>query len=241
MPLDNAAACAVDTLPRAHLVLSVAQALHDGLPLEAVAERLWREDPSEIAGIFDRVATASLDHAAERPYGRLEELRREAIAEARRAAPKPQRSCGLTLDAIAERTSMARATLVALLEHHGILELAPCGGTQRRRLLSDVAVRNGLGHNVQPGAKRVAALEGFGKAAPFPVLYEERLTEVLWCLDAEGIAKEAERHARRADRLPWLLAHHGYLPGDELARLSGYSVRAVRMAQAGPELHSQVI
>jgi hypothetical protein len=232
MPLDNAAACAVETLPRAQLVLAIAQAQWDRYTVEGVQTRLWRENPEEVAAIFAAVETARASQTPETGIGLLAERERQVVQEARKAAPKARGGRGLTLEEVAERVGVSRATVAALMEHHGLLDMAPYGRDQRRLLASDATVAQGLGHNVQPGGKRVGVVEGYGKAAPFPVFYEDRLADVLWVLDLDGIRAEAAHRENRVTRLAWLLEHHGYLPGAELAALSGYSMRAVRKAQA---------
>lgn len=232
MPLDNAAACAVETLPRAHLVLAVAQAHRDGRTVEEVRARLWREDPEEVTAIFAAVEETALGQTPERGLGLLAERQRQVARETRKAAPKARGGMGLTLEQVAGRAGMNRATVTALLEHHGLLIMAPCGPAKNRRLATDAAIAQGLGHNVEPGRTRIGAVEGYGKAAPFPVFYADRLADMLWVLDLDGIRTEAAQRKDRAERLWWLLDRHGYLPGAELAAVSGYSLRAVRAAQA---------
>jgi transcriptional regulator with XRE-family HTH domain len=232
MPLDSTAIHAVERLPRAQLVLAIAQAQRDRWTVADVQARLWREDPQEVVAIFAAVETVRATQTHETGIGLLAERERKVVLEARKAAPKARGGRGLTLEEVAQRIGVSRATLAALMEHHGLLDMAPYGRDQRRLLASDATVAQGLGHNVKPGGKRVGVVEGYGKAAPFPVFYEDRLAEVLWVLDLDGIGAEVAQRENRATRLEWLLEHHGYLPGAELAALSGYSMRAVRNAQA---------
>src|SRR4051812_21496012 len=71
---------------------------------------------------------------------------------------------GKTVSQIANDLGMNKTTLVSLLEHHGYLELRPCGGVQSRYLVSDTAFHAELGHNVTP-SNRIGHLEGFNKSA----------------------------------------------------------------------------
>jgi hypothetical protein len=123
---------------------------------------------------------------------------------------------------IATNGHITRATLCALLVHHGYLELAPYGGTQQRHLLTRQAVAAGLGTNVRPISRRQRGRH-HAKAAPFPVFYRDAIDAILWTLDYEGLTATAAIVAEKRKRAKWLLMHWGFLPRQELARLSGYS------------------
>jgi hypothetical protein len=126
---------------------------------------------------------------------------------------------------------LERETLAALMEHHGYLELVPYGGTQKRRLVTDRAFHAGLGHNADGSHRRIARLEGMGRAVVFAIFYPERVPDILWSLDHAGITARAAAIEGKRERMRWLLHHHGYLPDAELAKLSGYTERGVRKAR----------
>jgi hypothetical protein len=225
---------AAGRLSSACLRLAVMDLLRRRMRLADILDALWREDPEDVAAVYDALVLRQLDDAAgmvEGRYGlhaeRLRELRRPLLW-------RPSR--GLTIAELADTAGVDRETMAAALEHHGYLELVPYGGRQRRRLLTDAAVEAGLGHNADAGHVRIGRLEGFNRAAVFPVIYPEHAASVLWTLDLPGIrATAAELPTKRA-RLRWLLAHHGYLPDRFVAELAGCAVRTVERARAPGEM-----
>lgn len=64
------------------------------------------------------------------------------------------------------------------------------------------------------------------------MFHADRLEDVLWTLDLKRIAEHCARLVDKRRRLDWLLRWHHYLPNDELARLSGMSLRSVDAAAA---------
>lgn len=66
----------------------------------------------------------------------------------------------------------------------------------------------------------------------FPVFYPDRLPEMLAVLDFPGIRQIAAAIPKKRDRLAWALTHHGYLPNDFLALLTGCSENGVKKARA---------
>jgi hypothetical protein len=139
---------------------------------------------------------------------------------------------GLTLTEIATETGAARATLKAAMIHHGYLEEVPYGGRQRRTLVTAVAFHAGLGHTADPSATHSPALSGWKRCFPFPVFYPDRLADIMWTLGLDRIAETCASMATRQERLAWLLAHHPYLPNEELRRLSGMAQSSVDAAAA---------
>ncbi len=137
---------------------------------------------------------------------------------------------GMTVKDIASLHSIRSSTLVALLEHHGFLELAPYGGRQNRRLVTDAAFRGEFGHNVIP-ENRIGHLEGFNRSCVFPVFYPERIDRILWCLDLDGIKNEAEAQGTKRKRMAWLLENHPYLPNEEIADIARCSVSGVKQGR----------
>ena len=217
-----------------HLTLAVAQCIRDGHSLPATQDALWREDPREVAAAYLRLQRARDDMAGPGDGG-VHGLAAALLQEHHRPLKcRPERR-GMTVAEVAARTGIDRETLARLMEHHGYLALVPFGGTQRRRLVTDDAFHAGLGHNVDPSATRVGHLEGEAKAAPFPVFYEERLADMVWTFDLDGIrlaAEERKAGGGKKAALQWLLQRHGYLPNAELAKLTGFSERSVERARA---------
>jgi len=191
--------------------------------LEDLIEKLWREDPDEIRSFYHLIADNRISDGWLTSYHRKRENRKKAKLLTRNRV-------GLTLNAIAKRTGIAKPTLVSLMEHHGFLHLVQFGLEQKRRLVTEDAFNAHLGHNVNP-ANRIGHLEGQGKAANFPVFYEDKLPDVLWVLDFDGIREKVSRWADKKGKLAWLLSEHSYLPDTELASLSGYSVKGVFKAR----------
>jgi hypothetical protein len=77
--------------------------------------------------------------------------------------------------------------------------LVPYGSRQSRRLVTETAFHAEVGHNVTP-ENRIGHLEGYAKAATFPVFYEDRLADILWCLDYEGVKAGAAAQPTKRTR-----------------------------------------
>jgi hypothetical protein len=200
-------------------------------PVAILQERLWLNDPLNVADMYDAVILGGLDLNAPPSSGNGDHgLRAERMRELRRPLPYRRRR-GKTLTEIAKESGIRRETLARLMEHYGFLELISYGGTQRRRLVTDQAFHAGLGHNVDASKTRVAAVEGRARAGVFPVFYAEEVPSLLWCLDYPGIVAAARAILNKRDRMRWLLTHHAYLPDEELAEMAGYSERGVRKAR----------
>lgn len=198
-------------------------------PLATIQDRLWREDPEVVARIYDDLVVGDAEGPSSVPAGK-HGLRAERMAELRRPLlSRPKR--GLPLQEVAAMVGLERETLAALMEHHGYLELVSYGGSQRRRLVTDRAFHAGLGHNADGSHRRIAHLEGMGRAVVFPVFYPDRVPDILWSLDHAGITARAAAIEGKRERMRWLLHHHDYLPDAELAKLSGYSLIGVKKAR----------
>ena len=210
-------------LPEHHLKLAIATAIVDKIKLEDLIEKLWRENPDVVETIYHSIKDSRISDGWLNSYQRKKEHRKKTKLLTRK-------KYGLTLNAIAERTGIAKATLVSLMEHHGLLELVQFGIEQKRRLVTEVAYHANLGHNVNP-ANRIGHLEGQQKAANFPVFYEERLPDILWMLDLDGIKEAVSKLSTKKAKLAFLLGHHGYLPDGEIAALAGYSTYGVSKAR----------
>jgi hypothetical protein len=202
--------------------------VRDRLEEDDAARRLWREDPARVAGVHRCIVLAREEYGygAERAGAARHDPRRT------RSQPAHPQRRGPTVTEIAQQAGMRRETLAALMEHHGYLVLAPYGGTQRRRLVSQRAIAAGMGHNVDASRTRIARLEGYGRAAVFPIFYAECVPDILWTLDLEGIRQVAREKGRKRERLVWLLDKHGYLPDAEVADIAGCTERTVRRARA---------
>ena len=207
-------------LPNPHLRLVIGNAIIDRIKLEDLIEKLWREDPDEVSSLYEAITARRINEV-----WRLSGYHRRMEERSKRQLPS-RRKIGLTLNAIAKRKSIQLATLVALMEHHDLLEMAQFGLDQKRRMVTDNAFKAELGHNVIP-ANRIGHLEGYGKAAPFAVFYEDRLEDVFWMLNYEGIKTGLAELVGKKAKLAMLLDKHPYLPDQEIATLAGYSRRAV--------------
>lgn len=211
-------------LPESSLRLAIASAVVDNLALDEILDRLWSEDRSNVTAIYDAVIAQRLDLA---PVAfRYKEIERRSH---RKPLVRLGR-IGLTITEIASRHFIRRSTLVALMEHHGFLELAPYGGTQSRRLVTEAAFHGEFGHNVHP-ENRIGHLEGFNRSCVFPVFYPEKIGSILWCLDLRGIKEEAEAQGGKRKKLAWLLENHPYLPNEEVADIAGCSVSGVKQGR----------
>ncbi len=191
----------------------------DKIKVEDLIPKLWREDPEEVTSLYCSIADNRTSDVWLNSYQRKRENRKKAKLLTRK-------KYGLTLNAISERIGIAKPTLVSLMEHHGLLSLEQFGLNQKRRLVTVAAYTAHLGHNVNP-ANRIGHLEGQGKAANFPVFYEERLPDILWMLDFDGIKEALTKQPTKKAKLAYLLGHHPYLPDGEIGVLTGYSRRAV--------------
>lgn len=191
--------------------------------MEDLIVKLWREDPDEVETIYLSIADNRTSDGWLNSYQRRRENRKKAKLLTRK-------KYGLTLNAISERTGIAKPALVSLMEHHGLLALVQFGIEQKRRLVTEAAFHAHLGANVNP-ANRIGHLEGQGKAANFPVFYEDRLADILWMLDFDGIKEAVSGQPTKKAKLAYLLGHHGYLPDGEIATLAGYTRRAVIKAR----------
>lgn len=215
-------------LDAAGLRLAVRDCVLDGLDVPESASALWREDPKIISAKHGEITMARADErGAGSLHGRLADLLREAH---RPIVGRPGER-GLTVDAAAERIGVPKASFVALAEAHGYLGLAPFGRTQGRRLVTDRAVAAGIGWNVDATKTRIARLDGFGRAAVFPVFDPARLEDVAWTFDWAGIVGAVRALARKRDRVSFLLAEHDYLPDTEVAALAEVERRTVARAR----------
>lgn len=208
-------------------------------PLDALLAALPREDPEDVTQAYNAITTGGwLDRG---PDDGRHGLRAERLRELRQPLSRSNRH-GLTVRDLAHRAGVDRHTMACALEHHGYLELVPYGGTQRRRLVSPTAEDAGYGHNVDAERKRIGCLEGYNRACPFPVFYEDRVDDILWSLDLEGIRETAAEMTSKRRRLAWLLEAHGYLPDAYIAVLAGCSLRGVKAARSRQreKVHSQV-
>ena len=222
-----------ERLPTVTLTLSIEDAINEGYTPDEVSLVYWWECKDRIYELYDEVQAELLDRW-ENSHGcnsRTSASAKRVDADGNSTSNVDRQRSGLTVPELAERLQIELATFRALLEHHLILELVPVGGQQRRRLLSDEAEREGLGHNVFP-TTRIGHLEGHEKSAPFPVLYEDRLDDLTRMIDWQNIQAEVAAKSSKRSKLTWLLEHHPYLPDAELARLSGYSVRSVERGRA---------
>jgi len=239
------------TLDGWHLRLAVADAIVEGVkkpfePRRAVTEdemveRLWRERPEHVRKVFREIVAnrAGLDYysyyrdcGATPAKGRRRRRRRRLRLTRNR--------WGLTLAQVASKFGLDRSTLVALMTHHGFLELVSYGRGQRRRLVTRMTFVQEFGHNVHP-ENRIGHLEGRGKAASFPVIYEECLGVLKDTLGYQRIAGHVSQLPSKRKRLAWLLDEHGYLPNVEIARMVGCSESGVEKARARAKVRSQVI
>ncbi|MGF7172762.1 hypothetical protein [Azospirillum doebereinerae] len=195
----------------------MATAIVDRMKLERIIDTLFREDREEVEEFYHDIKYQRSYMDPSSSYGALKERFKRRISRNR---------VGMTLREISEYKSMRRSTLVSLLVSHGFLELVPYGGTQNRMMVTDEAFDGEFGHNVSPD-NRIGHLEGFNRSCVFPVFYPEKLTDILWCLDYEGIKTEVLRQSGKKAKLSWLLKHHPYLPNEELAELAGYSLSGI--------------
>ena len=210
-------------LPKPNLRLAVANAVIDQMKVEELIERLWREDPEEVRSLYWSITSNRVCDG-----WRLSGYHRRTEDKKKRKL-LTRHKFGLGVREVAKRAGIAPATLVSLMEHHGILELVQFGLNQKRRLVSDTTFHAEFGHNVY--STKHIALEGKAKSSPFPVFYEDRLQELLWMLDYPGIMKAVLNIQSKKGKLAWLLSEHSYLPDIEIANLAGYSAFRVSKAR----------
>lgn len=214
---------------RTQLHLAVLDCMRMRLTLADTINRLWREDPQRVTAAYDTLLTSQsvLSEPSTPRYG----LRAERMRELRRPHPRGDRP-GLTVQTMADDAGVPREVMSRLLEHHGYLTLAPYGGRQQRRLVSEAAFRGGYGYTVDAAEKRIAHLEGTNRAAPFAVFYPEHIPSILWTLGIDAIREGVAQQPTKRKKLRWLLDHHDYLPSSFIAELTGCSVRGVKKARA---------
>jgi hypothetical protein len=192
----------------------------DGKNVNEVVEKLWRKDPGHVRSLFHSISSNRICDG-----WRLNGYHRKIEERAKRKL-LIRRTIGLTINEVVNRSGIARPTLVSLMELHGLLELVPYGLEQKRRLVTEQAFEAGLGHNVSP-ANRIGHLEGYGKAALFPVFEVDRIEDILWMLDYSGIKKTVSEQPNKKARLSYLLDQHAYFPDAEIGHLAGYSMKSV--------------
>lgn len=212
-------------LSRSSLRLAVFDLL-SASPKPSLAEiqaRLGREAADHVADIYDELSTAGAGYGGgSGQHG----LRAERMRELHRPLRTERRNLrGVPITEMAGMICVGRETLCALLEHHGYVETAYYGGRQRRRLLTRSSIKAGIGQNIDPTKRRSVVLDGSAKAAPFVVFWPEYVDKVIWTLDLDRIRGGAAAITERCVRAEWLIHHHGYLPGNFLAHLCGYSER----------------
>ena len=209
-------------LPKYQLRLAITTAIIDGIKLERIVDTLFREGVDDVSEFY---------HDIKHQRSAMDAVSRWTTFKDQRRSPLTRNRMGTTLREMAQSQGIRRSTLVSLLVHHGFLELVPYGGSQSRMLVTETAFHGEFGHNVLP-ASRIGRLEGFHRSCIFPVFYPERLPEVLWCLDYEGIKKGVSDQEGKRKRLSWLLSNHPYLPNEELSELAGYSLSGIEKARS---------
>lgn len=230
---------AVQRLPAIMLRVAVAECVLDRKPLAATVDALWREDPHVVTALY----AAAVQHRAIRqfeargdPRGMQRLMGRK---RRRRTGLLSRRERGITVTDLAKLAGFDREAVACAMEHHGFLVLTTFGGRNGRRMVSEQAEREGLGHNPHGGSTHVAYLEGHAKATPFPVFYPEHVPNILGTLGLPGIRDAAAAIPTKRARLRWLLDHHGYLPNATIAEFAGCLPRAVERGRA--KRRSQVI
>lgn len=231
-------------MPRANLRLAVGDVLRswpaEGRSLTAAFDRLWREDPTEVEELYCAVDEAALegfeqDHLLGRDGTGMHGLLAARMRELNRPLWQRNKS-GMTIHEVASRIGVSTETAVRLLIHNGYIESVPFGGRQHRRLLTDQAVRAGIGHNVDPKGRRSTWLDGHQRAAVFPVFYPEHIATIIWTLGWGLIVSAVTTAPTKKAKLAYLLEEHDYLPDSEIAKLAGYKrdgvLRARRRAEA---------
>lgn len=196
------------------LKLAISTAIIDGMDESEVVDKLWREHPVKIRHFYQAIKF-------NRGYaGYIQPVERKTTS-VEDTNPLTREKTGMTITELATKVKLKVVTVVALLEHHDLLELVPYGLEQKRRLVTETAFNAHLGHNIYPN--RIGRLEGRNRSSPFPVFYSDRLQDILWMFDLGGISEGVGKEVGKKAKLQWLLKYHSYLPDDELASLSGYS------------------
>lgn len=211
------------------LRLAVHDCIREGLKLHDIFATLYREDPADIVPLYDTafLAVACVFRDPDGTHG----LHAERIEQLRRPLPYRLKE-GMTVGAMALKAGVSRETLARYLERHGFLTMAPYGGRQRRRVVSDEAFEAEYGHTVDASKVRVGHLEGMNRAVPFPVFYPEHVPNILWTLGLDVIREEMARLPSKRARLTWLLDNHPDLTSQEAANFAGCTERAVKKAKA---------
>lgn len=210
------------TMPEYQRRLAIATAIVDRMKLDRITGALLREDQEKIIEFY---------HDIQYQRSHMEPSSKATTSKEGFRKWLSRRRIGLTVREIAEKQNLRRSTLVSLLVHHGFLELSPYGGTQNRMLVTKTAFDGEFGHNVLP-ENRIGHLEGYHRSCVFPVFYPERLTDLLWCLDYDGIKRGVSDQVSKKKQLAWLLKYHPHLPNDELAELASYSLSGIEKARS---------
>ncbi|GBQ90832.1 hypothetical protein AA23498_0996 [Acetobacter nitrogenifigens DSM 23921 = NBRC 105050] len=214
--------------------------LDSSVTLSDVQDRLYRDDPAIVAEFYseavearERILLGRLDHAAQ-PSGTP-----KALNVSRKGILKPGKTrIGLTVSEIAARPDLwvdqppSDEDLRRLLIHAGWLATRPHGRNQPRTLATEKTIQGGYGHNVDPSSKHSIRLSGASRSFPFPVFYEDRLTEIVASVGWQSIVAACSLPGKQRDRLHWLLTNHGYLPNQTLADLSGAGEATVKRHRA---------
>ena len=198
--------------------------------LDSILKRLWREPASDVIETYDAMVFGGLDTPRA-----LEGARNGLLAAKMRDLRRPllrRDKSGLRVSEAAAQLHMERETLARLMVRHGILELVPFGGRQSRRLVTDQAFYEGLGHNVDPSSLHSPRLSGHSRSSVFPVIYADQLSRIAERLGWSVLQDTAASIRDKRSRMRWLLAEQADLPDEALATLSGYSLRGVKKARA---------
>lgn len=232
--LDNDPQCSPGGLDPVSLRLAILDIMleprREDRTLARAIERLWREAPEAVTDAFDEIMLNRMEDGQLGDGDGRHGLRAERMRELRRPFPRVARM-GLTIAEVAAKAGLSQETTARLLEANGYLNLSPFGRLQNRRLVSQPAQEAGHGHNVDPSHKRSLRLDGGGRAAPFPVFYEETVDDIVWTFSLDAIRKRCANEPSKKRRLAWLLKDHAYLPDEEIARRAGYGRNAVGKAR----------
>ena len=191
---------------------------------------IWsEEDKAALSALEGRWAGSSNVTAPNR--SKASEPQDDGTDNTTRAPDTPLR-LGLPVSDAARELNIPRQAFVALCDAHGILELRPYGGVQNRRLISTAAMRARLGWNVRPRGLRARGRAMSARCSPFAVFNPERLQDLAWQLDWQGIVRATAALTSRDDRRSFLLTKHAYLPDVVIGDLSGYARTAVQKARA---------
>ncbi|WP_249196035.1 hypothetical protein [Gluconobacter kondonii] len=211
--------------------------------LAEAQDALYRDDPKLVARIYDQIFLGFWERT---DFGTEEGHSNTAHKKKTRSKhPKPKRrERGVTISEMASEDSLwlpegdedssggirltpDKTALYRLLEANGWLTRAPYGRKQYRWFVTDEAVKDGYGQNVDPSNLHSITLSGGRKAFPFPVFYPGKLKDIAWTLGWDLILKAMDGLDRKKARLSWLLSHHAYLPNQTMADLSGAGLATV--------------